>query len=138
MIAKTTLRLAVAALALAGATSAAQATCNNRWADVTSLCPNPLPYTGPRTLTETSRNMPTVGTPGTYTGYGNGPVTVYRSGNGTGYQDFQWAQREMTPYPPQPVYVPPPAPVRTYKKRPPPPPTYSKGYDDYIVYEKGQ
>ncbi len=81
---------AVALLALA---NTAQATCTNKYADVTIFCPNPVPYTGARTYTSTSRNLPTVGTPGLYKNWGNGyDVRVYRYKNGTGYQPFHWQE----------------------------------------------
>lgn len=70
----------------------AQAFCTPSWADVTILCPQPVPYPGPKILTPTSRSMPTVGTAATYRNWANGrDVRVYLHGNGTGYQDFQWA-----------------------------------------------
>lgn len=70
---------------------AAQAFCSNNWADVTILCPNPVPFTGPKKLTPTSRHLPTKGKPGIYKNYTNaGDVRVYLGGNGTGYQDFHW------------------------------------------------
>jgi len=84
---------AVALLSLSAAVTAssAHAICTNKWADVTLTCPRPVPYTGPKTLTDTSRNLPTVGTPGLYKNYGNGyDVRVYLHGNGTGYQKFPW------------------------------------------------
>ena len=84
---------AVAAVAIAAisAGSSAHAICTNKWADVTITCPKPVPYTGPKTLTETSRNLPTVGTPGLYKNWGNGyDVRVYRFKNGTGFQKFRW------------------------------------------------
>ena len=75
-------------------TTSAQALCTNKWADVTVTCPKPVPYTGPKKLTETSANMPTVGTPGLYKNWGNGyDVRVYLYQNGTGYQEFPWAQQ---------------------------------------------
>ena len=82
--------VAVGIFSLALATGA-QAFCSNKWADVTILCPQPVPYTGPKKLTETSRNLPTVGTPGLYKNWGNGyNVRVYLHKNGTGYQEFPW------------------------------------------------
>ncbi len=73
----------------------AHATCTNKYADVTITCPNPVPYTGARLYTPTSRNLPTVGTPGLYKNWGNGyDVRVYLYKNGTGYQEFPWAQRK--------------------------------------------
>ena len=71
----------------------AHAICSNNWADVTITCPKPVPFTGPKKLTDTSRNLPTVGTPGTYKNYGNGyDVKVYLHGNGTGHQKFYWQE----------------------------------------------
>jgi hypothetical protein len=82
---------AVLTASILAMTTTAQAFCSPQWADVTILCPSPVPYPGTKTLTDTSRNMPTVGTPGTYKNYGWGyDVQVYLSGNGTGYQDFPW------------------------------------------------
>ncbi len=70
----------------------AEAFCSRSTADVTILCPHPVPYPGPKHLTPTSRNMATVGTPGLYKNWGNGyDVRVYLGGNGTGYQEFDWA-----------------------------------------------
>lgn len=87
-------RVLAAALLLAGTTSTASA-CGNAWSDVTILCPYPAPWTGPKTLTPTSRHMPTVGTPGTYRNWGNGyDVKVYLHGNDTGYQPFHWQKAE--------------------------------------------
>ncbi|MDF0600119.1 hypothetical protein P1J78_05190 [Psychromarinibacter sp. C21-152] len=88
-------RLLAAAAVMAASATAANAICTNRWADVTITCPNPVPYTGPKTLTPTSRNMPTVGTPGLYRNWGNGyDVRVYLHSNGTGYQDFHWQKSQ--------------------------------------------
>ena len=84
---------AAIALAVMASANTAQAICSNKWADVTITCPNPVPYTGPKTLTETSRNLPTVGTPGLYKNWGNGyDVRVYLYKNGTGYQPFHWQE----------------------------------------------
>ena len=91
--------LAVAAVAVITAGSTAQAFCSNNWADVTKTCPKSKPFTGPKHLTETSRNLPTVGTPGLYKNWGNGyDVRVYLGGNGTGGQKFHW-QENGTSYP---------------------------------------
>ena len=59
---------------------------------MTITCPQPVPYTGPKTLTPTSRHMPTVGTPGLYRNYNNNgyDVRVYLYQNGTGHQPFHW------------------------------------------------
>ena len=85
---------AIASLLLSANT--AHALCTDRWADVTILCPTPVPYTGPKKLTPTSRSMPTVGTPGLYHNYGNGyDVQVYLGHNGTGYQDFNWVNKKQ-------------------------------------------
>ncbi|MDJ0639796.1 MAG: hypothetical protein QNJ20_13245 [Paracoccaceae bacterium] len=82
---------AAIALAVMGTTDTAQAVCSNSYADVTITCPNPVPYSGARTLTPTSRNLPTVGTPGLYKNWGNGyDVRVYLYKNGTGFQPFHW------------------------------------------------
>jgi len=52
-----------------------------------------VPYTGPKKLTETSANLPTVGTPGLYQNWGNGyDVRVYLHTNGTGHQNFRWQE----------------------------------------------
>ncbi len=86
---------ALAGLAVLASATTAQAFCTNRTADIWILCPNPVPYTGKKTLTETSRNLPTVGTPGLYKNWGNGyDVRVYLHGNGTGYQEFHWAEQQ--------------------------------------------
>ena len=91
--------LAAAAFAVLGTANSAQAICSNNWADVTITCPQPKPFTGPKHLTDTSRNMPTVGTPGLYKNWGNGyDVRVYLGGNGTGGQKFHW-QENGTTYP---------------------------------------
>jgi len=72
-------------------TTSAQASCTPKWADVTIFCPAPVPYPGPKKLTDTSRNMPTVGTPGLYRNWGSGyDVRVYLGHHGTGYQAFWW------------------------------------------------
>lgn len=89
--------LAAAAVAASfAAAPSAQAFCTNKWADVTILCPHPVPYTGPKTLTATSRNLPVTSPQGgLYKNYGWGyDVRVYRHGNGTGYQDFFWEKKE--------------------------------------------
>lgn len=91
MITTTTCRIAAAAFFAVLGAGAAQAVCSDAWADVTITCPNPVPYTGYRILTPTSRNLPTVGTPGYYPQYGQGGVNVYLHSNGTGYQDFNWS-----------------------------------------------
>ncbi|MCP3969084.1 MAG: hypothetical protein GY717_01935 [Rhodobacteraceae bacterium] len=91
MITANTRLFAATVVSAIAITTGAQAFCTNKWADVTILCPYPVPYTGPKTLTATSANMPTVGTPGLYKNWGNGyDVRVYLHGNGTGYQDFHW------------------------------------------------
>lgn len=78
-------------VSMAATTTNAQVLCTPARADVTALCPQPVPYPGPKTLTPTSQNMPTVGTPGLYKNYGSGyDVRVYLGGNGTGYQNFIW------------------------------------------------
>ena len=83
----------LAAGAIIASTTGAHAICTNKWADVTITCPTPVPYTGEKTLTATSANVPTVGTPGLYKNWGNGyDVRVYLHQNGTGYQEFHWAQ----------------------------------------------
>lgn len=83
---------ALLATLILGYATTANAICSPAWADVTSTCPQPVPYPGPKYLTPTSRNMPTVGTPGLYKNWGNGyDVRVYMSQNGTGQQQFQWA-----------------------------------------------
>lgn len=80
------------ALTAAGFATTAEAFCTKARADVSILCPTPVPYPGPKHLTPTSRGMATVGTPGLYENWGNGyDVQVYLGGNGTGYQDFPWA-----------------------------------------------
>ena len=57
-------------------------------------CDDHLPEPGAQTLTPTSRNLPTVGTPGIYRNWGNGyDVRVYLYENGTGYQPFPWQQQ---------------------------------------------
>jgi len=77
-----------------GMTTQAQAFCSAAWADVTILCPQPVPYPGPKKLTDTSRNMPTVGTPGLYHNWGSGyDVRGYLDSHGTGYQPFWWEQK---------------------------------------------
>ena len=69
----------------------AQAFCTDKWADVTIICPQPMPYKGAVELTDTSRNLATVGTPGLYKNRGRGyDVRVYLHGHGTGYQEFNW------------------------------------------------
>lgn len=85
---------AAAAVATLASAPAAYAICTNRWADVTITCPRPVPYTGPMTLTDTSRNLPvTSPAGGLYKNYGWGyDVRVYRYGNGTGYQKFWWEE----------------------------------------------
>ena len=80
-------------LAVMASANTAQAICSNNWADVTITCPNPVPFTVPKILTETSRNLPTVGTPGLYKNWGNGyDVRVYLYKNGTGHQPFHWQE----------------------------------------------
>lgn len=80
------------AAGVAGFATTAEAFCTDSRADVRTLCPHPVPYSGPKRLTPTSRGMPTVGTPGLYKNWGNGyDVRVYLGRNGTGYQDFPWA-----------------------------------------------
>ena len=82
---------AVLAASILAMSSSAQAFCSPNWADVTILCPSPVPYAGKKTLTDTSRDMPTVGKPGLYKNYGSGyDVRVYLSKNGTRYQEFPW------------------------------------------------
>lgn len=84
--------IAIMAATFLASASAANAFCSPNWADVTKLCPQPVPYPGPKHLTPTSRNMPTVGTPGLYKNWGNGyDVRVYQYQNGTGRQQFMWA-----------------------------------------------
>ncbi len=93
MIIRICCRIAAAAALAVSFTGAANADCSNAWADVTVTCPVPGPYTGYRIITPTTRNMPTIGTPGHYPQYGppgGGGVDVYLYGNGTGYQDFHW------------------------------------------------
>ena len=94
MMQSTRFRILAAAVAVVLASgSIAQAFCSNNWADVTKTCPKTKPFTGPKHLTETSRNLPTVGTPGLYKNWGNGyDVRVYLGGNGTGGQKFHWQQ----------------------------------------------
>lgn len=84
--------ITICALSILASGSAAYAFCTPSRADVSILCPQPVPYPGPKHLTPTSRNMPTVGTPGLYKNWGNGKdVRVYLGHHGTGYQEFQWA-----------------------------------------------
>ncbi|MDJ0824717.1 MAG: hypothetical protein QNJ16_04370 [Rhodobacter sp.] len=84
---------AAVAVAVLGAAPAAHAFCTDKWADVTILCPKPVPYQGKKTLTETSRNLPVSPGPGLYRNYGWGyDVRVYAYGNGTGYQNFWWEE----------------------------------------------
>ncbi|WP_152912396.1 hypothetical protein [Candidatus Rhodobacter oscarellae] len=72
----------------------AHAFCTDSRADVSILCPKPVPFRGKKDLTETSRNLPTVGTPGVYKNYGNGyDVRVYLYQNGTGHQPFHWEKQ---------------------------------------------
>jgi hypothetical protein len=116
-------RVAAAALAFAVTASAAQAYCGNATADVYSFCPNPGKWYGPKHLTETSRNMPTVGRPGYYAEYN---TRVVLHGQGAGYQDFHWQNRAPAPKPhgyqpaPKPTYTPQP-----YGYQPAPKPTYA-------------
>ncbi len=134
-------RIAAAALALAVSAGAAQAYCGNATADVYSFCPNPGKWYGEKHLTDTSRDMPTVGRPGYYAGYN---TRVVLHGQGAGYQDWHWKNRPPAPQPnyapqpygyqpaPQPNYAPQPyayqpAPKPTYA--PAPKPTYRQTYD---------
>ncbi|MDJ0631233.1 MAG: hypothetical protein QNJ44_23465 [Rhodobacter sp.] len=88
--------LAAIAVSILASAPAAHAICTNKWADVTITCPRPVPYTGPKTLTDTSRNLPvTSPAGGLYKNYGWGyDVRVYRYGNGTGYQPFFWEDQQ--------------------------------------------
>lgn len=92
MMGNTKLRNLIAATAaVLATTTGAQAFCSNNWADVSITCPKPVPFTGPKKLTDTSRNMATVGKPGLYKNWGNGyDVQVYLHTNGTGHQNFHW------------------------------------------------
>lgn len=85
---------AAAVVASLAMTTGAQAFCSNNWADVTVGCPNPVPYTGPKTLTDTSRNMPTVGpAPGTIVQWGNTTVRYVKgTSREAGQQPFYWQQ----------------------------------------------
>ena len=90
--AKSGLVIAMVVFVTATATNA-QVLCSAKRADISALCPQPVPYTGPKKLTPTSRNMPTVGTPGLYKNYGSGyDVRVFLGHNGTGYQNFSWQE----------------------------------------------
>lgn len=78
-------------VSMAATTTNAQLFCSPKWADVSMLCPQPVPYPGPKDLTPAAQQMPTVGTPGLYKNYGSGyDVRVYLGKNGTGYQKFRW------------------------------------------------
>jgi len=69
--------------------SVAQAFCTPNRADVSILCPQPVPYPGPKYLTPTSRNLATVGTPSLYKNWGNGyDLQVYQSTRSGGRQQF--------------------------------------------------
>ena len=82
--------LAVSTLAM---TNSAAASCTPKWADVTIFCPAPVPYPGPKKLTDTSRNMPTVGTPALYRNWDpRYDVRGYLDRHGPGYQEFWWQQ----------------------------------------------
>lgn len=110
-------------LAFVMAAPAANARCNDAWNDVTWWCKDPKPWKGAKHLTDTSRNLPTVGSPGVYSGYGNGySVRVVKHGHGAGYQELPQFQRAPAPtLPPKVVHsygapAPkhPPKPVHGY------------------------
>ncbi len=87
--------IAAASFTILASTTGAQAICSNNWADVSLTCPQPVPFTGPKHLTDTSRNLPTVGQAATYQNWNNlgYDVKVVLHGQGSGHQPFHWQKQ---------------------------------------------